>query len=264
MFMSEKKISALSSAAIPLSGGEVLLMNQSGSTFNCVLSAVKEYTNQGLVISADINDNIFIGTDAGYNTSVESSNFIGNNAGSESENAIFSNFIGFNAGYNAPDAEFCNFLGYEAGYQAMNADVSNFIGSQAGKNATNASGSIFIGNASGLNATNAGNSIFIGGESGRDSTDSSACIFIGVASGMNLKNGSGNTLIGNETGTTTPSISSLSGCVVVGANAKATASNQFVLGSTEYPLLTASGKSITPQFLLIRINGVDRYLPLYA
>ncbi len=91
------------------------------------------------------------GLQAGFDSTVSDSIFLGNIAGYQATNAYESNFLGGSAGYQAADAYDSNFLGYNAGYNAYNSSNSNFLGYNAGYNAYDAANSIFIGQNAGNN-----------------------------------------------------------------------------------------------------------------
>ncbi len=134
--------------------------------------------------------------------------------------SIFSTGLtGTGVGSNAIESFF---VGKRAGQDATNASYSNFIGFQAGEGATNATGSSFIGVNAGQGAENATNSIFIGNQAG-----------IGDLVN-NLLSGNGDDyaiLIGNYAST-----GGFSNSIALGSNATNTASNQFIIGSTNRPI----------------------------
>jgi hypothetical protein len=75
---------------------------------------------------------------------INTSNFIGYQAGQAVNNVNTSNFIGTAAGTGV-SVNNSNFIGYNAGYSAFTASNSNFIGYQAGAYSSTASYSVFIG-----------------------------------------------------------------------------------------------------------------------
>jgi hypothetical protein len=178
----------------------------------------------------------FLGQNAGNGaTSSSFSNFFGSSAGLQATSASNSNFIGNNSGSFATSASYSNFLGTNAGYSATDAYISNFLGYQAGSDATSASNSNFLGHSAGQSATNASNSIFIGQYSGyQDMVD-------------NTSNGLSSILIGSFTKTGGYSNSILLGSgtnsITFISNTKA---NQFML---------------SPSITEMRLRGIDYTLP---
>jgi hypothetical protein len=82
---------------------------------------------------------------------------------------------------------------------------------------------------------------------------------VGVGSNTSVgSSGTNNTVIG-----TTASTAGYSGCIVIGSSALATASNQFVIGSTTYNAGTvATETNTTISSWAVKINGTDRKLLL--
>ncbi len=132
---------------------------------------------------------------------------------------------------------------------AQNYDIS--IGEQAGRFGTGGA-NVAIGFASlfGVNGSTTGeNTIAIGFGTGQRITTASNGIYIGYLSGTNITTGSGSTLLGYQAGDTLitganntliginsdVSTSSISGTIAIGANATATAANQFVAGGASFP-----------------------------
>ena len=220
----------------------------------------------GAILAHDANNNITFGVNVQTYEGVTSSLFMGNAAGSGATDAASSNFLGNNAGLGATDAYQSNFLGDSAGVNAANANSSNFIGGGAGVGATNASSSNFFGNNAGYGATGANGSNFIGAAAGYGATGANRSIFLGTNSGTNIVTGTKNICIGSNTGADTTTLSAISGCIILGDSAKATASNQLVLGSAETPLSVIAGGSLASSLsgLKVNINGTVYTIPLLA
>jgi hypothetical protein len=118
-----------------------------------------------------LDSSIFFGDNAGSNaTAANGSNFLGRGAGREATNASEANFFGFSAGFFALNAQGSNFIGNSAGSSATNASFSNFFGREAGKNASGANNSNFLGTGAGFNASSASNSNFLGQNAGKSFT----------------------------------------------------------------------------------------------
>jgi hypothetical protein len=119
-----------------------------------------------------------------------------------------------------------------------------------------------VGSVTGTFNTFVGNGIASNFSSGNSNT------IIGSDSAVDLTTGSSNTIIGNETMQT----GNYSNCLVLGAGAQPTANNQFVLGSSAFPLNvstsatagTASALPSTPSsYLQVLINGNSYCVPCY-
>lgn len=150
-------------------------------------------------------------------------------AGQEADNAEYSIFAGFGAGYQATDAYDSIFLGHVTGSGADGAHQSNFIGTRAGQNATDADSSTFIGTSAGYSADKARNAIFIGTNAGSNDTVDTTVAPLGSYAWS--------ILIGPNT-TTGNSCSGI-GCqnsIALGAEAANTATKQFMIGSTNFPI----------------------------
>lgn len=121
--------------------------------------------------------NIILGEQAGENSEIFNSNFLGPQAGRNATYARNSNFLGYSAGINATNANNSNFLGNGAGQFAINASYSNFFGNNAGAEANAAYQSNFLGSYAGTLATTANNSNFFGYEAGMNSTGNNVNAF---------------------------------------------------------------------------------------
>ena len=185
----------------------------------------------GYLASNAPNSNFF-GHSAGYQaTNADASNFLGQDAGYQATNANHSNFFGTSAGQSATDASDANFFGQNAGNGASSAVGSNFFGPDAGSSATNASRSNFFGDSAGQNSVNASYSNFLGYRAGENAPNAANSIFIGRNAGLNdtVNNTISGTsiLIGANTNT-----GGFSNSIALGASARNTATNEFVLGAT--------------------------------
>ncbi|MEI6022849.1 MAG: tail fiber domain-containing protein, partial [bacterium] len=125
-------------------------------------------------------------------------------------------FLGYRAGFS-PQSEYNSVaIGTQAGYYAsLNSTI---VGYQAGMNARYAELLNAFGMNAGYNAANARNSIFIGANAGyNDSVDNTS--------------GGYSILIGTSTNT-----GGYSNSIAIGSNAINTATNQFMIGSSSYPI----------------------------
>ena len=122
-------------------------------------------------------NNIAFGLEAGLNTTTaEKSNFIGFNAGKNSQ-SNYDNFFGNRAGDNATGSSQSNFIGNNAGQQTNNTYASNIIGGFAGQASSNGYQSNFIGYLAGIESIGAFRSNFFGQEAGAYSTGNNVNAF---------------------------------------------------------------------------------------
>jgi hypothetical protein len=163
----------------------------------------------------------------------------------------FNTGVGYNTLRNNTIGTSSTAVGYYALRSATGSD-NTAVGAQAGGLVTTGTLNTVVGAAAGQSTSGASN------------------VSIGAASGSILRTGSDNTLVGTGADVST---STLSGCLVLGAGAVATSSNQLVAGSTAVPLgvqLTtgaagaANAPPATPEtYLKIRLNGIDYIIPCY-
>lgn len=158
--------------------------------------------------------NLFVGHEAGLNSSQGHNTFLGYRAGltnlGGSENVFIGHesgaanlvgddnvFLGYQAG-NANIGSFNVFLGSRAGYENTSGDDNTFLGYHAGDNNATGNSGTFVGhNAGGANTTGSDNT-FIGqgaafyNSTGEDNT------FVGADAGRRNRSGNRNTALGKE------------------------------------------------------------------
>jgi hypothetical protein len=239
-----------------------------GTVSACCVSLITNYTTPYAIKQVG-NYSIAI-TDASTIANVENASgnqeliLIGPAAGYGVDTATRSIMIGSNTGNFSASATNSIFMGYGAGYESPATSESVFIGTSTGTNSPSASNSVFVGQNAGLNAAGASNSVFIGKEAGYGSAGSEESIYIGRLAGKSLT-GPRNIIIGsseeyynNETFTN---------ALVIGHQAYADQDGQIVLGSTQYPYLTAGTGEVAAsptKFLRVKVNGVNYNIPLHA
>ena len=213
-----------------------------GAGYGAVGSSNSNFMGQGAGSSATgVGATNFIGYNTGSGASnVVYSNFIGYNAGLNATATNSSNFIGYNAGLNATATNSSNFIGYSAGNGAANVHDSNFIGYSAGNGAVGAIYSTFIDRSAGSTATNAANSIFLGTNAGKLDTVNNTASYDDTSTFANTS-----ILIGHKTST-----GGFSNSIALGAYATNTATNQFIIGSSnraidEVAIIGSAGQSCT-------------------
>jgi hypothetical protein len=207
--------------------------------------------------------NNFIGRYAGrFNTAGSSNNFLGYRAGLCNTSGSGNNFLGSQSGFRNTTGNYNNFLGCNAGSNNTSGTRNNFIGYAAGGRNTTGSENIFLGSRTGYNNTAGGCNIFIGGCSGQNSCGSRN-IFIGPGIGSNDSIGGNNILIGSNNNF---SNNTLSGVIVLGIGAFASANNTLNLGSVSTPLSTVRATTLTNQVssLVVFLNGTSVRIPILS
>lgn len=185
-------------------------------------------------------DNVFIGAYAGR----------ANNYGASGCTLIagcFNNVIGKNAGKYMTSGNTNNFFGYRAGYCNRGGCSNNFIGYSAG--------------AACLNTGSYNN--FIGFRAGFCNTSGKNNTFIGRNAGCCNNTGANNIMIGNGVNMNT---AGLSGVIVLGTDALASASNTLVLGSATTRLSAVPATTLTNQVssLIVILNGTSLRIPILS
>lgn len=145
------------------------------------------------------------------------------------------------------------FVGYQAGLSITSGQLNAILGSEALKTATTDHYNVAIG-ASALKNLNGsdGENIGIGYRAGESCSTGFLNMFLGTRSALTVTTGAANTFVGNyssgiTTGSyntslgynTTYSSGTLSDCIVIGANAIGTASNQLIIGGTGHAIANA-------------------------
>jgi len=142
--------------------------------------------------------NVFVGQDAGLNTSVGDGNtFLGHKAGELASVGGRSVFVGEKAGYTAT-GPYLTAIGFNAGANSSSG-YNVFIGGYSGQNNTTGGSNIFIGRDAGKNNVSGNLNTFIGAYAGENSTGNSN-MFIGSHAGRANTTGRSNMFIGANTG----------------------------------------------------------------
>ncbi len=199
--------------------------------------------SQALLNNISGNSNIAVGADAlRTNTTGDSNVAIG-------KDALYAN----NGGENTA-----------IGRSAMQYNTTGFnnaaLGSSALLRNTTGSYSVAVGNASLINATTGSYNTAVGESSLNSTTTGGFNTALGASALYSNTTGTYNTAIGynGQSG-------NFSGSVILGANAIATANNQFVVGSTSYNAGAIATETITPnRTWTVRINGANYKIPMVA
>lgn len=168
-------------------------------------------------------------------------------------------------------------VGYQSQRYGNNATGQNTsVGYNTFSNASfNGNRNTAVGALAGVALTTGNTNAFFGYLAGTAVVGGSNNTLIGSSAGSTLSAGSNNTLVGALTVTTGSSnailgtgasASTFSACVVLGREAIATGSNQFVVGSTTYPAgtVTAAVAPVINEYWTVKINGVDKKIALIA
>lgn len=257
-----KKISELTSAALPLSGQETVVMNQNGSTVTSSLSNVKTYIASTTFTSISTTDVKLNGSIIlkGYNTNVMIGPVLtadqpGNYTMTGNNNIL---------------------IGEDCGKDITSGDNNICLGKDSGNSITSASDNILLGKDAGNVITGGGGNVCIGTQSGRYMTSmSNTCVGSGAGQGNSTSIGIGNVCLGYATNASSGFVNGTivigyaanalhDDSIVLGQYAQTTKSNQLVLGSTLYPLVTASSGTNTGKFLEILLNGQLIKIPIYT
>jgi hypothetical protein len=229
------------------------------------------YSNVIFNVSANIHSNFVIGFEAGKYISAaaphEYSTIIGYNAGTYGTNSSRPTLIGYETGMHSTDATVAVMLGTAAGAHATYAWGSTLLGYAAGRYGASCARTVMVGLDAGRHATNCWDSVIVGAYAGTMAAKSTNDVYIGYFAGA-TNNGPGNTMIGSESGWGSTNdaevvyvgyragsgAGTITNSVAVGPRAKATASNQVVIGNTN----TTS----TKLFGIVDAGGITTNLPI--
>ena len=138
--------------------------------------------------------NLFVGSEAGKNTSGNYNTFNGFQAGYTNSTGTYSTFMGYQSGYSNTTGSYNTFEGYKAGNLNVNGEQNTFLGNVAGMKNTG-SYNTSVGSYAGYNNTGPYN-VFMGQQAGYYSSTDTGSTFIGFHAGWTNATGSYNTLLG--------------------------------------------------------------------
>lgn len=207
--------------------------------------------------------------------------------------AQFNVFISQSGAINLQSGTNNTVMGFGAGAFITSGSSNTLIGSGAGGALVSGFQNTVVGSGAGGSIQSGINNVIIG-DGAAGSLDSNDNVIIGFEAGNNIVSGTNNVMIGNAAG----SLNDVSGCVFVGDvageltsgnknicigsggtdavtftncivigndGAQATANGQIVLASSTTPLTLDSGlRSPNGNYLIVVVNGVTNYLPLYS
>jgi trimeric autotransporter adhesin len=221
-------------------------------------------------------DNVGIGfislryNSTSYNTAIGSSSMRDTTTGDSNTALGYNSLTNNTAGRrNVAIGVYASFHNTTGNYNVAVGDNSLYYTSTGNSNIGIGSGSLYTNDSGSLN-------VAIGKDALSSTTSAHSNTTIGYSGLLDLESGNYNTAIGRGAGTglVTGSSNTLigfaarvldthSGCVVLGASASATASNQFVVGSSGVNAGAVATESLTPtKSWTVKINGVDYKIPL--
>ena len=224
--MADTKISALTSATLPLSGSELVPIVQSGTTVKTAISNIASnqpptpYTANGVVYASSTSA-LATGSGITYNgTTLTTANdasisglTVGKGGGAA--NTVFGVnalaalgnsgdvAVGNNAGAaktTTSDTAQSTFVGYYAGATVSTGVDNTFIGGVAGRNTTTGGNNVVLGGYSFFTNTTGSYNVAIGKDSLRLSTTASNNTAVGYQAGYSNQTGLYNTFVGYQAG----------------------------------------------------------------
>jgi hypothetical protein len=185
-------------------------------------------TNEIRVIP--INTTFFMGLNAGRrNTTAISTTFVGSNAGANNTTGANGTFVGRGAGQNNSTGTSNTFVGVEAGFVNTIGNSNSFFGVASGAANTTGGNNAFFGVSSGASNTTGGNNSFFGLNSGNANTTGTRNSFFGRDSGLNNTTGENNIFLGLESGRRIAAGGNLTisnTSIFIGVDTRAAADNQ--------------------------------------
>ena len=143
--------------------------------------------------------NVFLGENAGLNTSGIRNLFIGNQTGYSNTTGSRNMFIGSSAGYSNTTGTQNTFIGEDAGLDNTTGNFNLFIGATAGSKNTTGYNNIFFGGAAGGSTTDGKLNLFIGTSAGYSNVSGENNVYLGTLAGV-LSTGSNNVFLGHNAG----------------------------------------------------------------
>lgn len=229
--MSDKKISALPAATVPLAGTEVLPIVQSSTTDQVSVANLTAGRAVSALSLTSTNDSTISGATVGKGPDGGATNTVfGYQANYSSGGGARKMAIGYQAGYSNIVSNDCTFIGYQAGYSNTGYQVVA-IGSGALYGVTSgAASTVAVGFKAMYASTSGTENTAIGSESMAALTTGNDNIAVGQVSFYSLTTGSNNTCVGRNGGQT---LSTGSQNVYVGAATVASGaapSNEIAIG----------------------------------
>lgn len=240
----------------PISNSVQLALDAKQNSGNYILDTDSRLTDARVPLYHDhsvLNTNTVIGRSAFINnTTGDSNSVVGCDALSNNTTGVNNIAIGKGSLYSSVSPSNNCAVGTYAQFSNVTGDSNCSLGSAS-----------LVSNTFGSNNTAVGSAALIYNTTGIRNTA------IGTYSGSSLTTGSNNTIIGYGANTS----SNFDNCIILGANAVASATGDFVLGSSGNPINTSSsvGSAGTAQalpsrplgFLIVRLNGNLIKIPYY-
>ena len=151
------------------------------------------------VLSAEGSKNIFVGPDAGANSTGIQCTFVGYRTGPKNQNN-FNTFIGASAGDSNTTGYSNTFVGTDAGVSNTIAHGNTFVGVLAGAGNTTGTENTFAGHMAGQHSSAGNRNTFVGASAGNYSPSAFSNVYIGWQAGYMNGAGSYNVFIGPSAG----------------------------------------------------------------
>ena len=148
----------------------------------------------------DVEDDIYIGKDAGKNSLAHKNVFIGKSSGQSNTEGFANTFIGCLTGISNEDGS-CNvFVGTSSGESNTSGKENVFIGGYSGQDNTLGESNTFVGFAAGFVNISGSNNVLLGGYAGYGVALGDDNVYVGVETGYGLDNGYRNIFLGPYAG----------------------------------------------------------------
>jgi hypothetical protein len=226
---------------------------QASSNFNIsgegkanIFSAAAQFNlGANRILHATGTDNLFVGVDAGKVTTGGYNAFFGARAGQLNTTGFNNAFFGHAAGINNKEGQDNSFFGNGAGFANTTGSYNAFFGSLAGSDNMTGTYNSFFGNTAGAKNTIGIDNAFFGHAAGFKNTQGNQNMAFGTGAGINNTTGGRNTFVGYLAGAVNTTendntflgykadgAAGITNATAIGANAKVTASNSMVLGTS--------------------------------
>ena len=191
------------------------------------------------------SNNVFIGTQSGYN----------NNGGE------FNVFVGNKSGENNTKGSRNAFFGYLAGRNNIRGMENVFLGTESGLNNRDGNNNIFMGYQSGYNNNSGNYNIFMGYRAGYNNTVGRDNVFLGRRAGFLNTTGNYNVFIGNECGYFNVTGS---GCTIIGTNTKGELPNPNVDLYANFAPRSSIPEDDDDEELLPPVVNINNYISVFT
>ncbi len=248
--------------------GSNALGNNVAGNFNV---AVGYYALYGNATNSSQN-NVALGTTAGFNNIGNDNIFVGYQAGYDNTGGNENIFMGSGAGYNNTSGGLNIYLGYGSGNAGTTGTNNTFLGTLSG-NQNTGSYNNFLGCGVGFSNTSGQYNLFSGYEAGVDNSTGSNNTYLGpwagaaatapgpvIANSISSNSGSNNTFLGAGAGAYYFDVSN---STAIGVGAKVEVSNALVLGGVGTYTVNVGIGTYQPYKGLLEVEGNTSYSIAY-